>query len=169
MNIMGLDMSLRGTAMVVVSSDWKLGDWDNLLGWQRINPGEMRGIKRIDMIVEGVLIFANDYGIDRVFVEQYAFGFRTSSVTMLAELGGAIKYSLYEKYALDSVAVTPGQARKVIFGNLGRLKRKELKATIVEKFRLMHSPFGENDDLCDAFVIANFGLSECGFPALVSQ
>jgi len=167
--IMGLDLSLRGPALCCLPIDWIPGDWESLGSYQRLHTEEMRGHERVDFIVDVIESMVIAESVRYVFIEEYAFSYNTSSVTMLAELGGAVKRMLRKNHKIIPVSVVASSARKLLFGTIHRMKKAELKEYIMAQMVKMGAPFGDNHDLCDAFVVANFGLSHFGRPCLMQE
>jgi hypothetical protein len=162
--VAGLDLSLTCPAVVVIPSGWVLGDWPNLararLITDPVNDDHARAM-RIIKIVGFVRDFVLSQGATDWFVEDYAFSKRSSSVTKLAELGGHARAE-FLTYGKPLRAVPASQARKLL---LGKLPRKDAKLA-VQNALYTHGAKFEDDNECDAFCVANFGLSEVGLPFL---
>ena len=166
--VAGLDLSLRCPAVCVIPEGWKVGDWKTLrcesfptdpLGYDVGTPEG--SIERIDYVIEKVRGVVG--GVERIFVEQYAFSRSSSSTTKLAELGGAIRWAYWVADPWRVLrTVTASQARKLL---LGKLPQKGAKVAVQAALYANGAPF-KNDDECDAYCIANFGLSESGYPHL---
>jgi Holliday junction resolvasome RuvABC endonuclease subunit len=167
--ILGLDMSLRGTAMVVLPSTWEPGNWNTLATYRRIQTVGLDLMETMDRIIHAIIQCVEDEQVQHVFIEQHAFiGFQKGALPRV-ELVGAVKFILHQDYGLKTQPIIASQARKLIFGKLPRMKRPILKKYIIEQMTKMGAPFAENDDLCDALVIANYGLSELGLPCLAQS
>jgi Holliday junction resolvasome RuvABC endonuclease subunit len=162
--IVGLDLSLKRPAACAIPRDWELGKWSDLR-WTSLETApvetEHDRIVRIIKIVGHVREFALENRASDCFVEGYAFSARSSSVTKLAELGGHARVE-FLSYGRMLRTVVASQARKLL---LGKLPQKNAKVMVQQALYAHGAPFS-NDDECDAFVVANFGLSELGLTAL---
>jgi hypothetical protein len=170
--ILGMDLSIRGSALVCIPEDWFPGDWGRLEIYRRIRPDIHAPIDdRIEYVVDQILelTIMADTPPSCAFVEAHVFvGFQQGALPRV-ELVGAVKYALKKNFAVKTTPVIASQARKLLFGKLPQMKRPQIKAFVVEQLRKMGAPFSENDDLCDAFVVANYGLSELGLLCLVQE
>jgi Holliday junction resolvasome RuvABC endonuclease subunit len=163
--ILGLDLSLRRPAAVVIPDGWELGRWDDLarLSFEPFEVASDRErYQRIGGIVARLIGFARERQVTYAFVEQYAFSKSSSSVTKLAELGGHARVEFLRRTGLVLRPVVASQARRQL---LGALPRKDAKLVVQLALGAAGAPF-PNDDECDAFTVANFGLTELGLVAL---
>lgn len=168
-NLIGLDFSLRAPAYCVVPLNWKPGDWDNLGVFYRLTEyADLKGVERVEAIVDHVSQVIRTEDVVSGFVENYPFSYNSRSVTTLAELGGALKFWVRKEHKIDVVPVVASSARKLLFGKQHKMARKEIKAFVQNELQKMGAPFG-NEDICDAFVIANAGLSILGLPCLAQE
>jgi Holliday junction resolvasome RuvABC endonuclease subunit len=91
-----------------------------------------------------------------VWIEGYAFSKAgSSSVTGLAEVRGAVKAALFDKFGLATEAVGPRQCRAVVLGKGwgGARTKKQIR-----DFLIGHGLNFENHNTMDAFVVAAYGL-----------
>jgi Holliday junction resolvasome RuvABC endonuclease subunit len=164
--VLGLDLSLTSPGMCVIPCGWELGDWGGLhcFTWvpEIFGQTERDRISRIVGIADFVFAYALQHHAEHVFVEQYAFSRSSSSVTKLAELGGAVRAKFYWEAQIVLQPVVASQARKLV---LGKLPAKDAKKLTHMALASAGAGF-ENGDVADAFVVANFGLSELGLTAL---
>lgn len=180
--VLGIDPSLTRTAAVLIYPGWELGDWKSQsLAWRSIEvpapdplpvgapePREFERarIRRMMTIADRLVSFVRGARPIRGFIESYAFGASSASVTKLAELGGIIRARFLDDPGMDGglplEPVTASQARKQL---LGRLPRKDQKLAVQLALGRVGALFG-NADETDAFAICNFGLTECGIVAL---
>jgi Holliday junction resolvasome RuvABC endonuclease subunit len=148
----------------MIPAGWELGHWPSLetLSFETW-PGETEADKadRLLDISNRMLNFVLAGSVKNVFVENYAFSRSSSSVTKLAELGGAIRV-LFRMRDLVLRPVVASSARKLL---LGKLPRKNAKVA-VQQALYAHGALFHNDDECDAYVVANFGMSELGLTAM---
>lgn len=162
--ILGLDLSLTSPAAVCIPDRWKVGSWRQL-SWYSCAPVVPEDLKarydRIEHIVARMLAFARQEGVTHAYVEDYAYSRSSSSTTKLAELGGHARVE-FARSGLVLHPVTASQARRQL---LGRLPAKDAKRLTHEALTAAGAPF-RNGDEADAFVIANFGLTELGLLAM---
>jgi hypothetical protein len=166
--ILGLDLSLKRSAFCRIPSTWNPGEWNSV--HTGVIPGEGVGIQRISTIVEVLYQVARKVAFGdmtgHVFVEQHAFAMAGGAFALeRAELVGAMKLKFYQSLDLVAVPVVASSARKTLFGKLPRMKRAEWKKFVVHELQKMGAPW-DDDDTCDAFVIANHGRGEVGLPVL---
>jgi Holliday junction resolvasome RuvABC endonuclease subunit len=163
--VLGLDLSLRRPAAVVIPHSWELGAWNDLarLSFEPEEPkSDRERYMRIGGIVTRMIAFAREHGATYAGVEDYAFSKSSSSVTKLAELGGHARVEFLHRMGLVLRPVVASQARRQL---LGALPRKDAKLAVQVALWSAGAPFA-NDDECDAFCVASFMLTEVGLVAL---
>lgn len=169
--VLGLDLSVRRSGIVVVPEGWRLGSWEDL---RVATAGEdleqfatpMERARRRRGIAEEVVLFARTHGVSHVFVEEYAFGAQQNRAHELAELGGVVKdYLLGMNLAAHPVVAS--SARKLLFGTVSRMPKSQLKKYLMARWAEMGAPF-QGDDEGDAFAVANAGLDALGLKCLRS-
>lgn len=169
--VVGLDLSLTGPAAVAIPPRWVIGMWSALYAWTREYPPIKEGYEvgraaRLVEISAAVEEFILQVSVRRscpvvVYVENYAFQKRSSSVTKLAELGGAVRARLYQRApGLVPIPVVAASARKLL---LGKLPQKEQKYAVQAAVFAAGAPKEWTEDVVDAFVVSNAGLSDLGF------
>jgi hypothetical protein len=175
--VVGLDLSLTGSGIAILPSDWHPGDWGRVAFERLTEAGEKSGPERVEAIVNGVVaavVLAHArVGEDRsdfppwVGVEEHAFSkFAQKHAFARAELVGAVKHQLHER-GVYVAAVVASHARKVFLGPLPRMARKEIKDHLAYVLGGMGAPAGEwGEDVIDAFVIANCLRGERGMTCL---
>jgi hypothetical protein len=171
--VLGLDLSLRATAMTAIPEAWAKGR--RRFDWKLIRFGTIGGslaktstiaeqIARAEQIAWTVAQFARDVGATDVFVEEYAFSQNQAGARLVAELGGIVKRKLVVELGHKAIAaVIASSARKLAFGKIAR--GTDMKKLVASRLEAVGAPF-ENGDERDAWVIANYGLTECGLPAM---
>lgn len=169
-SIVGLDLSLTGAAMCEVpiardANDWKRVRFDTA-GYGLANGTQHEKVRRIVRVTGRVVQFVeraetNKRGVV-VFIEGYAFSRHSSSVTKLAELGGAVRFALATELGIVAQEMTASRARTYLLGNLPRKNQKAIAQATVRSF----CPLTLTGDEADAFVVANAGLAELGFAGL---
>jgi len=166
--VMGLDLSTRASAAIVLPRNWA-GDWTMMrslvFGSALEKTATVRDrALRTESIAEAVVQFGNDYGVRHVWIEGYAFSRVSASTHILAELGGVVKLELVRAGMQVQIA-NMGTARKLLLGRVPRGKGAAKKGAL-KALRAAGMPFRSGKDTwndeADAFVAANFGMSELG-------
>lgn len=173
--IMGLDLSLTGSGACIVPAGWTLGDWRQLktlkVGLKlEQNASPAVAVSRLEVIVEHLVKFALDHDVTHGFVEGYAYGATFSRPHALGELGGITKYEMWRRVRLPLQSVPAPQARKFLCGTVPQRKTSGIKPkTFVAQFLYGLGARFASEDEGDAFVVANYGLSEVGLPAFCTE
>ena len=167
MRVLGIDLSLRATGLVLLPDGW-IGpdgcDWSEVryatIGESlKIGASETARIGRVDRLAIDIVHTARLWNPTHCVLEQYAFRADKQAYAR-AELGGCVKRDLFNAgFAVD--AVHSSTARKTLLGKLPRGKGV-LKPTVQIRLREMDAPFWRDDNQCDAFVVANHWLSAHG-------
>lgn len=144
--ILGLDLSLSSTGFCTV--DMPSGE----TSYGVIKTALSEDIYgRYAYILSAVtkLLFVNSV----VLIEDYSFGSfqNSSSVTKLAELGGIIKHSLYNK-GTEMYLIPPTKVKKFLCGN-GKAKKEDMKLAAYKRFGI--EP--KTSDEVDAYTLAYIG------------
>ena len=158
--VLGLDLSATAAAGVVVPCDWD-GRWATIAsivvgGKLCRGASDAERARRTEAIATELVAFARDQRASIAFIESYAFSRKTAAHT-LAEVGGVVRLELL-RAGLEIRTAPIGTARKLL---LGRIPRSDIKAAVVAAVRAAGGRF-ESFDEADAFVAANYGLSELG-------
>lgn len=164
--VLGLDLSLTSTGMVAVPVDWRQ-DWSrvaaSVAGRRASNSDpEDKRIERLELIRNAVMTFAHGYGCTHVFLEDYAYTAQHSRAHALGELGGAVKVAL-RHMGLELQVVSPASARTL----LGKQPKRDRKAWAQTQLFGAGAPRDWPGDVADAFIVANWGLSELGGAAVI--
>jgi hypothetical protein len=160
---MGMDLSLTGAAAVVVPECWDVTLWGHLdsvvAGRPLPDDADPRDrVERVVHIAARMLAMARHHDVKHVYVEDYAFG-AVSRAHAIGEGGGAVKAALYSSLGLVTIPVVGSRARKLMFG---KLPREGVKGWVQARLGEAGAPPGWTEDEGDAFVVANYGLSELG-------
>ncbi len=158
--ILGIDMSTRFTAGVVVPQDWD-GKWPRV---RTLVVGEPLGrnatdaerARRCETIATRLVAFARCHGVTSAWIEGYAFNQNTAAHT-LAEVGGVVRLELV-RAGIEIRTANMSTARKLL---LGKVPRAGAKEAVVATLRAAGATF-ETADEADAYCCANLGLSELG-------
>lgn len=162
----GLDLSLRSTAVAFIPDDWTPGDWNAVCTMSTGYPlpkgvDHKARAQRLHFIATELTSWIGPFPKMRVYVEDYAYGLAGQSGMVLGELGGAVKLALY---AIGHVVVPVNQStvRKYL---LGKLPPKDRGAATIQALKDFGAEF-PNSDEADAFVVANYARTEHGLPGL---
>lgn len=161
--VIGIDPSVRATAIVAVPLDWG-GDWSkvrsHVVHGSSAKKGDLAGrIRRNDRLAVDV----QDW-IDRLpphlarsaRIEDYSYGSKFGA-SYLGELGGSIRTCVLDVCAeLREVPIK--SARKTLLGKLPLLNQK---GAVVTALKAVGASFGTIDEY-EAMCIANHGLSQLG-------
>lgn len=169
MRILGVDVSLNACGLCVLPDNWAAGgrfDWsevktDTVGRKLSRDAGESLRAGRLDYLAAAVALFARKHDADVAVFEQYAFNRADSNARAIAEAGGCIRLELHRMGIELHVAVA-SSARKTLLGKLPRGKGV-LKPAVQRTLRDMGAPFWQDDNRCDALVVANHYLSVAGF------
>lgn len=166
--VLGLDLSLRGAAAVLVPAPWDL-DFSRVLS-MRVGASLTRGASEIDrdarckMIASEIATFCIGREVGAAFVEGYSFG-SPMNAHQLGELRGVVRRMLVDRFGFAAMPVPPHSARKFFFGSKPSMRSDMLKDFILESVNATGAKFATHDE-ADAFLVANFGLTEIGHPAI---
>lgn len=173
--VMGLDLSLtRSAALLIPLSFGNDKSWSDIkckvFGYDLVSDAiERARMDRCLHIAKTVVEFAAANQVMAVFVEQYAFN-RAFNAARLGELGGIVKTQMILSLGMCPKPLTATAARKLVLGRLPSAKSMGVKSLpkgfqkkyTRESLLSAGAPGSWKDDECDAFVIANAGLHECG-------
>lgn len=173
--IIGLDLSLRRPAACILLPQWEPSEPTKHCVVRAFPQEQVEGIdpqasvERINCIVNDVFVFMDKHrpaGEFRVFVEDYAYGMAAGSsrALQLAELGGSMKLMMWMSYLVVAQPINSMTARKTFLGKLPKGKGAAQKAVQDAAIALGMVAKGSGSDEADAFVVANAGRSELGFP-----
>lgn len=156
--VMGIDPSLTSTG-------WAMGDMKGkLIDFGKIQPKELRGYQRWEYILnnlmgvcEGVLLNDDLH----VFIEGYPFGIgkmaHSGRIFDLAELGGAIKYMLRDRYDVETVVIATQTAKKAATGT-GRATKEFVQQELKKKYKQLEDE--KSKDVTDAVAVMLAGINK---------
>lgn len=170
--VLGLDLSLSRTAAILLPVDFR-GDFAEVVTavaghGLHTTADELARDARCLEVAQTVEELVHGVRVAGAFVEGYAFA-RSGAPHALGELRAVVRRVLVARYGWAPVPVSQSAARKLFFGRAPRAPegggRRWLKNYILASVRACGAPF-QHDDEADAFLIANFGLTEVGGVAL---
>jgi hypothetical protein len=167
--VVGLDLSLTGAGMVAVPSFWG-GDWNRVAHHtfgEKLprDAEEALRIGRLTRISAAVVEFARRHGATDIAIEGYAFASMQSHAHSLGELGGVVRHQVVHQLGIVPSSVPVHSGRKLL---LGKVPRKDAKIATRAFLTKAGMPASWSMDEGDAFVVANFALSELGAFAFVT-
>ena len=127
-SILALDLSLCATG-------WCLN------GETGVIKSRLRGWDRIAEVTKTV--FRLTFGVDITLVEGYSYGSKGQAVYQIAELGGIVRFWLYQ-HGLTTVEITPGTLKKFATGSGAADKAQMLNAAI-RRFHLREGTTDNNE------------------------
>lgn len=170
MIVMGLDLSLKSSGVMVLdtelrhSIDVEVGSriWYSESIVFKPNPqhkiltksgksktlSDRQKIERLVAIRDRIFALCCQYGPEHVAIEGYAFSKHSSSVTGLAELGGAVRVMLFESMGIIPATIPVGQCRKFVVGS-GKATKDQTR-----KFLAENGLEFDTEDEADAYVMA---------------
>jgi hypothetical protein len=166
--VMGIDLSQSATAAVCVPADWGL-DWSRVERATHVEAGPKNAtaalrISALARISNAVAYWAETWKPTHVWIEGYPAGGRIFGLDKLAEVGGVVRL-LVRKGGIVAETAPLSTARKLL---LGKLPRRDVKAVVHAAVRSLPGCNLSTGDELDAFVAANYGLSELGHVAIMA-
>jgi len=125
-----------------------------LNGESGVIKSRLRGWDRVAEITQEV--FRMTFGVDVVVVEGYSFGSKGRSVYQIAELGGVVRFWLYQ-HKITTVEVTPGTLKKFTTGS-GAAGKDQMLAAVIRRFYFQ----GTDNNAADAHALWCFAREAYG-------
>ncbi|MBI4962464.1 MAG: hypothetical protein HY913_04245 [Desulfomonile tiedjei] len=150
MIVIALDLSLTCTGMAVYNSGNR--DWTSI----KTSPKMLRH-ERYQQIAVTVVNAASKGSL--AFLEDYAYGVgpAASQLSTLSELGGVVKYRLWQATGIYPIAIAPATIKKFVTGK-GNSKKEQMLLHVYKKYGL---EFATNDE-CDAYCLLDLALTALG-------
>ena len=170
--VLGLDLSYSGLGMCAVPTDWdcelsRVRAETRALRLPR-NPTTREQLQRLASLALDVRVFAVRVGASHVWIEGLPVkgGSKVNgrSLIILGELRAAVRLELLRELGLCAELAEQSSARKLLLGHLPTADRKLIVEQTVRS--MPGSAVFEDGDQIDAFVAANWGLSELGAPCI---
>ncbi len=158
LTVVGIDLSLNGTGVVILPHYWQPGDWNvrSLFVGQKLKNDAipLERVQRLQYICDEIIEFIQGSEFpDEIFIEEYPFAQLQSHSRSIAELGGCIKLACFEKYKKPIQPVHSATWRKYLLG-FGTCEN--IKEIAQAEIRLAGGKFKTGDE-CDALGVANAG------------
>lgn len=146
MKVMGLDLSLNGTGIVITNDEGTVVHSETLL----LNKNKMTpaifGMKRICYIYNKIFSLIDQHSPDAVVIEGYSFGSMGQAVVNLGEIGGVIRHELFRRN-IQYFEVPPKTLKKFITKN-GNAKKEEMEKVVATEFGVTFPTSDETDAFC---------------------
>ena len=165
--VVGLDLSLRGTAAAYLPPDWVPGDWSTVrtmtVGYE--GGDEEKNNMRLADISDAVCGFVEDSRARNVGIESYAFKAQGNRLLQVAELVGAVRAKLMAKLGASAVTVQQATLRKFFLGTKLPRGKGAVPMAVHKALKELGCPW-EGSDEGDAVLVANYLRTELGMPGL---
>lgn len=171
---LGFDLSLTAPAAVAIPLNWRPGAWRSVKSWlykipekERPSNDDTRGqYERYIKIADWAVDVAREVRASvRYGIENYAFSRNNAQASRLMELGGIVRIQLYGAHAMIATVVSASSARKLLLGKVPRSDQK--LAVQYALFNAAGAPKDWEENICDAFTVTNWMLTELGGKALL--
>lgn len=146
--IVGLDMSLTSTGISSGGSRHAI----------RTNTKGPERLSNISLMVMDVLLELEN---PAVMIEGYSFASRNSQAHAIGELGGVMRLCLWNT-RIPYVEIPPTSRAKFATGK-GNAAKGEVMSAVSARTGIVWSGAGA-DDICDAFILEEMGLTALGAP-----
>ena len=150
MIIIGLDISLTGTGVVVLKDDQVVHEI-LIKSKPPENKNNITEIERLILIRDKMISLIKENPPDLVVIENMAFMAKGTSLTQLAYLNYSIRAYLWEN-GIKFLLVAPPSLKKFITGH-GRAEKDEIMDIIFTKYHIAAT----DNNIADAFVLAVIG------------
>lgn len=142
-DVIGLDLSLTSTGLAHGGLTMSL-------------QPKTKGMERLHFITSTVMQVCGRYADPLVVVEGYSFSSRNSHAHALGELGGIVRYHLWQAQ-VPYVDVPPTCRAKFATGK-GNAGKAEVVSAVSSRTGLLWTGKGAEDE-CDAWVLQEMGLA----------
>jgi hypothetical protein len=167
--VIGFDLSLTAPAAIALPTNWKPGDWKIVKAWlgkpTAPKQDDMRGrLVRYEAIAEWavkIVGVCSSLGVrPACFVEAYGFSKNNAQASQIMGSGEIVKLEVFRRWGALITPVAANTARKLF---MGKCPQKDPKTHVQNAlFNKCKAPKTWDENQADAFVIANWGLSEAG-------
>ena len=137
MKTMGIDPSLTSTGI-------------SINGKTSTIKTKLYGVPRLDFISGSILQLTQLNKIDCVAIEGYSFASKNSQAHSIGELGGVIRFRLWQ-LGISIIEIPPTSRAKFATGR-GNASKGEVISAISAKTGIIFAGAGGNDE-CDAWII----------------
>lgn len=146
--VMGLDLSLTGTGIAVISRDGSL-EFHQEVGYKIPRSAkEVQRTKRLIHIATHIVNAVEKHGVTEVAIEGAAFGAFGAQFD-LGQVHGIVRTQLYLAFDLQVQLIAPTSARKIVFGRGNTPKKNVPKLLTKHGYK---ATLTNNE--CDALTVA---------------
>ena len=156
--MIGLDLSLRRPAAVRCPDPWS-GQWEAVTVSVPSIPAvkkDASDMPRLNALYRWALVLAGHHVGERVFREAPAFDAHRGHAK--GEGLGVVRLGLFLGGIDETVQVNASQARKLLLG-YNPTSRQLAKKVVMSAWWALGFPWSDDEDLCDAMTVLNWGLS----------
>jgi len=169
--VLAFDLSVTAPGAVALPLLWRLGQWSSVKAWlgkfkSPPNDDQAAQLQRYAAIGDWACAIVASLGAVPIhaYVEGYSFGHSTNQQARIIESRGVIRHELFKRTGTLLTPVAPASARKLFLG-FNPTKKEGYDAKLVVQdnlFNVAKAPVQWDENQADAFVVANYGLSEQG-------
>jgi len=146
--VVGLDLSLTSTGICI--------DGD-----AEVISSNQKGMFRLSFIREVIMDRLEKLQSPAVCIEGYSFGSRNSQAHAIGELGGIVRFALWE-HEIPWVDIPPTCRAKFATGR-GNAAKSEVVSSISARTGITWIGKGA-DDMCDAWILEEMGRTHLNVP-----
>lgn len=172
-----LDMSLSGTGLTIIDSHGKilcqellsskkmstkknagqtrlqiLDNQNNVIKEEYIPSSDLLDMRRIAFFKERIEERFKEFKVTKVIIENFSYGSTGRSTLDLAQLGGVIRYMMYENN-IEYFLCPPRNAKAYITG-FSKAEKEQIQEAVFEKYGVMI----EDDNIADSYMMAQMLL-----------
>jgi len=114
-----------------------------------------RGTQRLVDVSAQVMDLVDLHGVEAVVIEGYAFAARSGQAFSIGELGGVVRYVLFNA-GIPFAEIAPTARAKFATGR-GNSSKSEVVSAVSARTGIVWSGPGA-DDICDAFILEEMAL-----------
>ena len=169
-SVVGLDLSLASTGMVAIPIGWNFDMARVVVGTcgyaLKADASLEEHYDRYLQIAHDVSVFCINNRARHVWVEDHAYMAGGAGSARTKEMTGRVKTELYDEHNLVARPVQPASARAVLLGRVPKQGKGKTKAYVIRNVKRLPMTADWIEDVCDAFVCANYGIMKVGGVAM---
>lgn len=169
-SVIGLDLSLTSVGMVAIPIGWNQ-DMSKVAvatcGYKLTNEATLSNqYLRYLQIAYDVLDFCVNHRARHIWIEDHAYTAPGAQSARTKEMTGCVKTKLFEEHGLVAQTIQAAAARNVLLGRIPKQGKGKTKIYVLRNVRRLPWTTYWNDDQCDAFTVANYGIMKAGGMAM---
>ena len=146
----GVDLSLNGTAVVIIDEQGKI------LNQIRLKTKSEDLIEtRLLFIAEKVITFLNSQKLERIYIEGLSYSSSGQSTMELSGLHYIVRCAIFREHGLSYKLISPPSLKKFVSG-VGNCKKNLM---LLYAFKKFGEEF-DDDNICDAYCLSRLALDE---------